>query len=1057
MFKCPNVFPQHHNPLVSYPKTELSETVSSSTNKKMGRSLLSHFLNLSNACPRFTDLVCWNTIIAGYAQNGFAGRAIELVAQMLSEGLRPDPVTVISILPAVGNVGDLRVGKSIHGYVFKSGYERHGNVATALVDMYLKCGCLSTGRVIFDKMSSKNVVSWNIMIDGYAQNDDYAEALSLFDKMLDNGFKPTGVTVMAALHACADSGELTRGLFVHSLVNELGLKHDVSVMNSLISMYCKCKRVDIAAEIFKNMKEKTLVSWNAMILGYAQNGQIISALNHFRLMKVKNIDPDSFTMVSIIAAVTEFSVLRQAKWVHGVVTRTCLDTNVFVKTALVDMYAKCGAITTARKLFDLMNDRHVTTWNAMIDGYGTHGYGTEAIKLFKKMEAGDIKPNNITFLCIISACSHSGFVEEGCQYFYKMKNEYEIEPTMDHYGAMVDLLGRSGRLTKAWDFIQNMPVEPGINVFGAMLGACKIHKNVELAEMAADRLFELSPNDGGYYVLLANIYATASMWDKVTEIRSKMEERGIRKTPGYSSVELENEVHTFYSGSSWHSDSNKIYNFLEILIDKIKDAGYVPATDLMQDVEDDLQEQMVSTHSEKLAIAFGLLNTRRGTTIHIRKNLRVCGDCHNATKYISLVENREIIVRDLHRFHHFKNGICSCGDYWSYGNSSKLQRTLPMIHQNHLPLVGVNSNHRCYCSVSAPEPTVSESSSTSIKRRIVSGVQPTGSIHLGNYLGAIKNWVSLQDTYETLFFIVDLHAITLPYDVQQLSKATRDTAALYLACGVDTSKASVFVQSHVRAHVELMWLLGSATPIGWLNRMIQFKEKSRKAGDENVGVALLTYPVLMASDILLYQSDLVPVGEDQKQHLELTRELAERVNHLYGGRKWKKLGGRGGLIFKVPEPLIPPAGARVMSLTDGLSKMSKSATSDLSRINLLDSKDAIANKIKRCKTDSFPGLEFDNPDRPECNNLLSIYQIITNKTKEEVAQECQSMNWGTFKPVLTDALIDHLQPIQARYEEIMSDTGYLDQVLAEGASKAADIADVTVSNVYQAMGFLKRR
>ncbi|XP_021970027.1 tryptophan--tRNA ligase, chloroplastic/mitochondrial isoform X2 [Helianthus annuus] len=376
---------------------------------------------------------------------------------------------------------------------------------------------------------------------------------------------------------------------------------------------------------------------------------------------------------------------------------------------------------------------------------------------------------------------------------------------------------------------------------------------------------------------------------------------------------------------------------------------------------------------------------------------------------------------------HFLNLSNACPRFTSYGNSSKLQRTLPMIHQNHLPLVGVNSNHRCYCSVSAPEPTVSESSSTSIKRRIVSGVQPTGSIHLGNYLGAIKNWVSLQDTYETLFFIVDLHA------------------------------ASVFVQSHVRAHVELMWLLGSATPIGWLNRMIQFKEKSRKAGDENVGVALLTYPVLMASDILLYQSDLVPVGEDQKQHLELTRELAERVNHLYGGRKWKKLGGRGGLIFKVPEPLIPPAGARVMSLTDGLSKMSKSATSDLSRINLLDSKDAIANKIKRCKTDSFPGLEFDNPDRPECNNLLSIYQIITNKTKEEVAQECQSMNWGTFKPVLTDALIDHLQPIQARYEEIMSDTGYLDQVLAEGASKAADIADVTVSNVYQAMGFLKRR
>ncbi|CAL1386364.1 unnamed protein product [Linum trigynum] len=370
------------------------------------------------------------------------------------------------------------------------------------------------------------------------------------------------------------------------------------------------------------------------------------------------------------------------------------------------------------------------------------------------------------------------------------------------------------------------------------------------------------------------------------------------------------------------------------------------------------------------------------------------------------------------------------------------------------------SSRRCCCAVSLSQSlsdsSSSSSSSDAVRKRVVSGVQPTGSIHLGNYLGAIKNWIALQETYETLFFIVDLHAITLPYETQQLSKATRDTAALYLACGIDTSKASVFVQSHVRAHVELMWLLSAATPIGWLNRMIQFKEKSRKAGDENVGVALLTYPVLMASDILLYQSDFVPVGEDQKQHLELTRELAERVNHLYGGRKWKKLGGRGGAIFKVPEPLIPPTGARVMSLTDGLSKMSKSAPSDQSRINLLDPKDVIVNKIKRCKTDSLPGIEFDNPERPECNNLLSVYQLVSGKTKEEVSQECQSMNWGTFKTVLADALIDHLSPIQARYEEIVADPSYLDRVLEDGATKASDIADATLNNVYQAMGFLRR-
>ncbi|XP_062164118.1 tryptophan--tRNA ligase, chloroplastic/mitochondrial isoform X2 [Alnus glutinosa] len=379
-----------------------------------------------------------------------------------------------------------------------------------------------------------------------------------------------------------------------------------------------------------------------------------------------------------------------------------------------------------------------------------------------------------------------------------------------------------------------------------------------------------------------------------------------------------------------------------------------------------------------------------------------------------------------------------------------------LVRRSRRPIGLRGTGFRFFCSVSASKPLVQESSPSSVKKRVVSGVQPTGSIHLGNYLGAINNWISLQDTYDTLFFIVDLHAITLPYETQQLSRATRDTAAIYLACGVDTSKASVFVQSHVRAHSELMWLLSSATPISWLNKMIQFKEKSRKAGDENVAVALLTYPVLMASDILLYQSDFVPVGEDQKQHLELTRELAERVNYLYGGRKWKKLGGRGGAIFKVPEPLIPPVGARVMSLTDGLSKMSKSAPSDQSRINLLDSKDVIANKIKRCKTDSLNGMEFDNPERPECNNLLSIYQLISGKTKEEVAQECQNMNWGTFKVLLTDSLIDHLHPIQVRYEEIMSDSAYLDRVLAEGSTRAADIADATLNNVYQAMGFLRR-
>lgn len=610
------------------------------------------------------DLVCWNTIIAGFAQNGLAKMALDLVLRMQEEGQKPDSITVVTVLPATANIGSWRIGKLIHGYAIRAGFELLVNISTALVDMYSKCGSVGTARLIFDRMKQRTVVSWNSMIDGYVQSGDPEEAMSIFQKMLDEGVEPTNVTVMEALHACADLGDLERGKFVHKLVDELKLGYDVSVKNSLISMYSKCKRVDLAAKVFEGLQGKTIVSWNAMILGYAQNGRVNEALNHFFGMQSQNIKPDSFTLVSVIPALAELSVTRQAKWMHGLVIRNCLDKNVFVMTALVDMYAKCGAIRTARKLFDTMEERHVTTWNAMIDGYGTHGLGKDAVELFNDMQQGTIKPNDITFLCVISACSHSGLVEEGLRFFSSMKEDYGLEPAMDHYGAMVDLLGRAGQLNKAWDFIQDMPVEPGITVFGAMLGACKIHKNVELGERAAKKLFELNPDEGGYHVLLSNIYATASMWDKMAKVRTMMEKTGLQKTPGCSLVELKNEVHSFYSGSTIHPQSKRIYAFLETLGDDIKAAGYVPDTNSIHDVEDDVKKQLLNSHSEKLAIAFGLLNTSPGTTIHIRKNLRVCGDCHNATKYISLVTGREIIVRDMHRFHHFKNGTCSCGDYW---------------------------------------------------------------------------------------------------------------------------------------------------------------------------------------------------------------------------------------------------------------------------------------------------------------------------------------------------------------------------------------------------------
>lgn len=341
------------------------------------------------------------------------------------------------------------------------------------------------------------------------------------------------------------------------------------------------------------------------------------------------------------------------------------------------------------------------------------------------------------------------------------------------------------------------------------------------------------------------------------------------------------------------------------------------------------------------------------------------------------------------------------------------------------------------------------------RKRVLSGVQPTGTLHLGNYFGAINNWVRLQETYDTFFMMADMHAITVPHEPKELLASTRSTTALYLACGIDPSKAAVFVQSHVRAHAELAWLLQCYTPIGWLRKMIQFKTKSEKQGEE-VGSGLLTYPALMAADILLYQADCVPVGDDQKQHLELTRDLAERFNARFGGRNWQKLGGRKGRLFVVPEPFIPPAGARIMSLTDGTSKMSKSAESDLSRINLLDEPKLITKKIKSAKTDAFDGLEYDDPARPEARNLMTMYALATGMSMESVMKEVGTLRWGDFKPRLADAVVEHLAPIRTNYAEIMKDEAWLTEVLAKGAAAAEEVADRTVENCRQAMGFMPR-
>ncbi len=332
--------------------------------------------------------------------------------------------------------------------------------------------------------------------------------------------------------------------------------------------------------------------------------------------------------------------------------------------------------------------------------------------------------------------------------------------------------------------------------------------------------------------------------------------------------------------------------------------------------------------------------------------------------------------------------------------------------------------------------------------RVLSGVQPTGELHIGNWIGAIRNWVELQNIHQTYVCVVDLHAITVPHDPKKLSENTLTTAALYIACGMNPEQCAIFIQSQISAHSELCWLLNCVTPLNWMERMIQFKEKSQKQGD-NVSIGLLDYPVLMAADILLYDADLVPVGEDQKQHLELARDIAQqRIN--------SRFGRDGKPILKVPKPLIIKEGAKIMSLTDGKKKMSKSDPNENSRITLLDTADLIKKKIKRAKTDSHIGLEFDNQERPEADNLLSIFSILSGLGREEALKECSTMGWGKFKPLLTDATVSAIEPIQSRYKELIKDRGELHRILDNGRSQAEEIAQVTLERLQAALGLLKK-
>ncbi|GMH06632.1 hypothetical protein Nepgr_008472 [Nepenthes gracilis] len=569
----------------------------------------------------------------------------------------------------------------------------------AMISLHMQSGSVDLGCAVFEQMPEHDIVSWNSMITGYNQHGFDIEALHMFSKMLKSCFKPDRFTLASILSACANLESLKLGKQLHAYVMRTEFDTFEAVESSLISMYSKCGgvvsaqkildksgisnldmiaftalldgyvklgNISPARKIFDSLKNRDVVAWTAMIVGYVQNGIDKDAVALFRLMVREGPRPNNYTLAAMLSMCSSFAALDHGRQIHAAAIRSGEATSVSVSNALIAMYSKAGSVNGARRVFDLIYwHRDTISWTSMIIALAQHGLGEEAIELFEKMLAIGIKPDHITYVGVLCACTHVGLVDKGRGYYNMMQNLHEIEPTSSHYACMIDLFGRAGLLQEAQNFIENMPIQPDVIAWGSLLSSCKVHKNADLAKVAADHLLLIDPENGGAFTALANVYSACGKWEEAAKIRKSMKDKGVKKDQGFSWFQIKNEVHVFGAEDALHPRRDEIYAVMVKVWEEIKKMGFVPDTSsVLHDVDEEVKEQILSHHSEKLAIAFGLINTRENTTLRIMKNLRVCNDCHSAIKFITMLVGREIIVRDSTRFHHFKNGTCSCQDYW---------------------------------------------------------------------------------------------------------------------------------------------------------------------------------------------------------------------------------------------------------------------------------------------------------------------------------------------------------------------------------------------------------
>ncbi|XP_058082773.1 pentatricopeptide repeat-containing protein At5g15340, mitochondrial [Magnolia sinica] len=629
-----------------------------------------------------------------------------------------------------GRAGCLQEGQQIHALLVKNGIASSPSafIHNALLYMYAACASVSAARQAFQQIphTHRDIVDWTTLMSCYARNSLPAQALDLFLTMMQqqqqeqgnkgeegpysSSVRPDEVTMVCLFSACAQLRDPIAGAQAHLFIIKTGLPFTLTSRNAAMDMYAKCscisdarqmleemtdptivswtiilygtltiEGVNSARQVFDGMREKNEVAWTVMITGYVEAGLPREAMSLLAQMifsyNSSFLTLNHVTLCSLLSACSQSGDLTIGRWIHAHAVKMMEEERhplLMVGTALVNMYCKCGRLDRAVIVFNKMPQRNVVAWNAMMSGLAMHGQGHAALSLFSQM-AVEAQPDDITLVAVLSACSHSGLVDQGRQYFSDLWSVYAIVPKVEHYACMVDLLGRAGQLEEAEALIREMPIRPNEVVLGSLLGSCSLHGKLELGERLLRELVQMDPLNTQYHMLLSNMYASAGRQDKAYALRKMLKSRGIRKVPGMSFIHVGGQVHRFTAGDKMHPQTQDVYSMLDEITRRLRLAGYVPNNcsqifhfNLMDGSMDEQEEveQSLFTHSERLAISFGLVSTKDGVPLHIFKNLRICRDCHTAIKLISDIFNREITVRDRNRFHSFKKGSCSCSDYW---------------------------------------------------------------------------------------------------------------------------------------------------------------------------------------------------------------------------------------------------------------------------------------------------------------------------------------------------------------------------------------------------------